>query len=217
MFAFRLETCKQCGCGWEDHQHITYELKKFMNNFNLSNNNNNNTNSQNYNQAIEQRIKDLEAERNSIMKVCAKLTRFLQANSLNPVNDDILEYIQHFIQEEQTKKQNGARNESVIEGLKKLAKNYSEELKLMEQYMQNAQSTTQNDMSLQSKILKPSEIFLLVGELYHLPINGPKIRAQVDELKRVQQKFAHNREQLVQLPEESNSSSVMADLKNILT
>jgi deoxyxylulose-5-phosphate synthase len=80
----------------------------------------------------------------------------------------------------------------------------------------NQASSTMNSWK-ESKILKPEEIFLLVGTLYHLPINGAKIRAQVEELKHVQHKFSRSREQIVDLPADANSSSVMADLKQILT
>ena len=80
-----------------------------------------------------------------------------------------------------------------------------------------SQVLLEGDRSNQTNTLQPEEIFTLVGTLYRLSINGAKIRAQVDELKRVQHKFSRNREQVVNLPSEADSSSVMADLKHILT
>jgi len=59
-------------------------------------------------------------------------------------------------------------------------------------------------------------IFHLVGHLYHLPINGSKIRAQVNELKRVQHNCSRNREKIVTLPPDAASSSLTTQLKNIL-
>jgi hypothetical protein len=209
MFA---DKCIKCGCVWKEHKHITYEFQKFMTNINISASNN----SQSPLDAIEKHIKDLTDEQEKITKVCAQLTQFLQANALNPVNDDILEYIQHFIREEQLKKNAGAQNDGVIDGLKKLSDDYRREMNILQQAVKLNQTSLATDSLEQAKILRPEEIFLLVGTLYHLPINGAKIRAQVDELKSVQQKFNRNREQTVNLPTEANSSSVMGDLKQIL-
>jgi hypothetical protein len=133
------------------------------------------------------------------------------------VNDDILEYIQHFIREEQIKKNAGANNQSVIDGLKKLLNDYRYEMEILQLGLKMNQTSLATNSSNQTNIVQPEEIFLLVGKLYRLPINGAKIRAQIDELKMVQQKFNRNREQIVGLPIEAESSSVMEDLKHILT
>ena len=193
--------------------HITYEFQKFMINVEMGTVNN----TQSSLEAIEKRIQDLKNEQKEIKKVCAKLTQFLQANALNPVNDDIVEYIEHFIREEQIKKSAGANNDSVIAGLKKLLEEYRREIVVLNEAMKAAKHSSTTNSLNQSKILQPDEIFLLVGTLYRLPINGPKIRAQVEEVKHVQQKFSRNREQTVRLPTLANSSSVMDDLIQILS
>ncbi len=79
-----------------------------------------NNNSQSPIEGIGKRIKDLKEEQEAIIKVYTQLTEFVRANALNPVNDDILEYIQHFIREEQIKKNSVAQNDGVIAGLNKL-------------------------------------------------------------------------------------------------
>jgi hypothetical protein len=205
-------TCEVCGCGWQEHMHITYEFQKFMTDVNISTSNN----SQWVIAAIEKHIKDLKTEEEAIVKVCTQLTQFLRANALNPVNDDILDYIQHFIREEQLKKSAGAQNDGVITGLQNLLANYRHEMNILQQTMKISQISLTTNSSDSTNIVQTEDIFLLVGTLYRLPINGAKIRAQVDELKRVQQKFSQNREQTVNLPTEANSSSVMADLEYIL-
>ncbi len=207
-----LRTCKVCGCGWQEHMHITYEFQKFMTDVNISTSNN----SQSVIAAIEKHIKDLKTEEEAIVKVCTQLTQFLRANALNPLNDDILDYIQHFIREEQLKKSAGAQNDGVITGLQNLLANYRHEMNILQQTMKISQISLTTNSSDSTNIVQTEDIFLLVGTLYRLPINGAKIRAQVDELKRVQQKFSQNREQTVNLPTEANSSSVMADLEYIL-
>jgi hypothetical protein len=190
--------------------HITYEFRKFMTNIDMNSSNN----AQTPLQAIDQRIKDLKAEEEEIIKVCTQLTQFLRANALNPVNDDILEYIQHFIREEQIKRSSGAQNDAVIDGLKKLLADYTREMSILQKAMEITQATNPSDLT---NAITYDEIFLLVGKLYRLPINGAKIREQIEQIKIVQQKFSRNREQTVNLPLEADSSSVMADLRLILT
>jgi hypothetical protein len=190
--------------------HITYEFRKFMTNIDMNSSNNARTPLQ----AIDQRIKDLKAEEEEIIKVCTQLTQFLRANALNPVNDDILEYIQHFIREEQIKRSSGAQNDAVIDGLKKLLADYTHEMSILQKAMETTQATNPSDLT---NAITYDEIFLLVGKLYRLPINGAKIREQIEQIKIVQQKFSRNREQTVNLPSEADSSSVMADLRLILT
>lgn len=192
--------------------HITYEFQKFLANINMNTGNN----SQSTIDAIEKRIKDLKEEEQAIIKVCTQLTQFLRANALNPVNDDILDYIQHFIREEQIKKNAGTQNQGVIDGLNKLLEDYTQEMKILQQTLQLSQTSLTVDPANPADVVKQEEIFRLVGTLYRLPINGPKIRAQVDELKNVQRKFSRNREQTVNLPDEAESSSIMVDLTYIL-
>jgi hypothetical protein len=184
-----------------------------MSNFKMDTNNN----VQSPVEMIEQRIKDLKAEQEAIIEVCTKLTQFLRVNALNPVNDDIIEYIQHFIREEKTKKNAGVQNDGVIAGLENLLADYKQEMDIVQKGMRINQTTLTKNSSDSSNVIQAEDIFALVGSLYRLPINGDKIRAQVDELKRVQHKFSRNREKTVSLPPEAASSSVMADLKRILT
>jgi hypothetical protein len=54
-----------------------------------------------------------------------------------PINDDILEYIQYFIREEQMKNNAGADNAEVIAGLKKMVADYSNEIDLFKKTLQN--------------------------------------------------------------------------------
>ncbi|CAF1121731.1 unnamed protein product [Rotaria sordida] len=206
------DTCNKCGCMRKEHMHITYEVRKFITNIEMNSKNK----IQSPIDGIEQRIKDLKTEQEAIIKVCTQLTQFLRANALNPINDDILEYIEHFIREEKTKKSAGVQNDDVIAGLEKLLVDYKHEIDILQQAMKMTSTTISNNLSDSTDIIKPEQIFLLVGSLYRLPINGDKIREQVEGLKCMQSKFTQNREYVVNLPVEADSSSVMADLKNIL-
>lgn len=210
---FDLDDCLQCGCNWKKHMHITYEFQRFTTNVNMGSE----KSTQSQLDAVENRIKALTNEQEQIKKVCAQLSQFLQTNALNPVNDDIIQYIEHFIREEQIKKSAGAQNDDVIAGLQNLLNDYRDEMNVFQEGLRMGQMSLSNSTTNLTAIGQPEDMFLLVGTLYRLPINGPKIRAQVDELKQVQQKFSHNREQTVDLPMKAFSSATMTDLKSILS
>ena len=166
--------------------------------------------------AIEKRIADLRNEQEQLTKVCAHLTQFLRANSLNPINDDVVEYTELFIKEEKIKRNNGAQNENIIDGLQKLLEDYRHEMIISQQAVQMSQMSLTSNTSTVCSITQLQDIFALVESLYRLPINGAKIRAQVDESKNLQQKFTRDREQMVDSPVLASCSNVMSDLKRIL-
>jgi hypothetical protein len=66
------------------------------------------------------------------------------------------------------------------------------------------------------EIPKLHEIFLLVESLYTLPINGEKIRQQVESLKSSQTTHVQHREQIIQLPPSSNLPIIIDRLKKTL-
>jgi hypothetical protein len=101
---------------------------------------------------IDKRISDLRDEKTQIETVYKKLAKFLHANAILPLNDDILEYIRHFIREEQMKK-----NADVVEGLEKMMKDYTEEMELFKKVIEK-----EKDPSDSRDVLQPEEIFPLV-------------------------------------------------------
>jgi hypothetical protein len=66
-------------------------------------------------------------------------------------------------------------------------------------------------------VIQTEEIFPLVGTLYRLPINGRKIREQVEGLKISQGQVVLDRESCIQLPAIAASSRIMLQLKMILS
>jgi vacuolar-type H+-ATPase subunit F/Vma7 len=155
---------------------------------------------------IDKRISDLRDEKTQIEGVYKKLAKFLHANAILPINDDILEYIRHFIREEQMKK-----NADVVQGLEQMMKDYTEEMELFKKAIEK-----EKDPSNSRDILQPDGIFPLVGTLYRLPINGKKIREQVDGLKITQADISSKREIFVELPAKANSSKVMREFIDAL-
>jgi hypothetical protein len=96
------------------------------------------------------------------------------------------------------------KNTDVVQGIEKMMKDYEEEMNLFKQSIQN-----DKDSANSQDVLKPDEIFPLVGTLYRLPINGQKIREQVNGLQITQNNISAHREIFVELPAKANSSQVM--------
>jgi hypothetical protein len=101
------------------------------------------------------------------------------------------------------------KNPDVVQGLEKMMKDYEEEMNLFKQTIKN-----EKDASKSKDVLQPIEIFPLVGTLYRLPINGQKIREQVEGLKITQDNISAKREFFVELPAKAESSKVMLQFKN---
>ena len=212
--------------------HITYEYRKFFTYLDMkmrrvgsstskysfdgqSSNEKISTNSNNLDQwisSIDQRIASLKHEQTAMLEVCTKLSQFLRANAITPFNDDIVEYIRHFIREEQMKRNSGAQNSEVINGLENMIADYTRTMDLFKQMIDEVNSTNKKNRT----IPQAHEIFNLVKKLYALPINGSKIREQVESLKRNQMKIRLHREQNVQLPAIAMASSIMITLKEVL-
>jgi hypothetical protein len=181
--------------------HITYELRKFICKIPI-----------NGITVVDERLKSLKDEKDAILGVCSKLAHFIRMNSINPVNDDILEYIQHFIREEKQKRNSGAKNDEIINGLEKLEGDYRKEIESIQQLMKTTQDNSLNSNSA----VTPGKIFDLVRDLYHLPLYGKKIRAQVEQVKLVQQNARRDREHIVKLSATAESSPIMVELRKVL-
>lgn len=191
--------CIKCGCPWEKHHHITYEnetnLTHVTANASLSD--------------IDQLITSLRKEQEQIRDVYRKLARFLHANAILPLNDDIIEYLKQFIREEQMKQSAGAKNSDVIDNLQIIMKDYENEIQLFKETIK-----TDGVRPNSKDVLQPEEIFPLVGTLFRLPINGKKIREQVDGLKYSEHIVSKDREIYVKLPAKAETSTVMLEFVN---
>ena len=202
VICYFLGNCLICRCTWKRHIHITYEYQTSLTdldeNCSLSD--------------IDQRITNLRDEKATIEDVYKQLSKFLHANSLLPINDDILAYLEYFIRLEQMEKHSRGQDNTVVEGLRQMMRDYEEEINLFKQTIKD-----EKDPSKAKGVLKCDEIFPLVGTLYRLPINGPKIREQVDKLKIGQNNLSTEREIFVELPATANSSKVMNEFKNLFS
>jgi hypothetical protein len=104
------------------------------------------------------------------------------------------------------------KNTDAVRGLEKLMKNYEEEMNLFKQTIKD-----DKDSANSNDVLKPDQIFPLVGTLYRLPINGQKIREQVDGLRITQENISAQREVFVELPAKANTSKVMLQFQGFVS
>jgi hypothetical protein len=165
---------------------------------------------------VDKRINDLKQEEAAILQVCTKLSQFLQANSITPFNDDILEYLRYFIREENLKQNAGANNAEVIRGLENLVAEYTQEMELFKRTL-NVQKTIGPNSNDPNSVRRIDEVFKLVETLYALPINGQQIRQQVDGLKRLQTETRKQREYDVILPACASFSTIMKQLQEVVS
>ncbi|CAF1233505.1 unnamed protein product [Rotaria sp. Silwood1] len=196
---YKTGICSKCGCVWNDHQHITYEVKtdiRYLNEASSA-------------ADITKRINNLKEEKAKIEEVYKKLAKFLHANAILPLHDDIVEYLKLCIKQEEMKTNSGGQNNEVIQGLELLMKEYKEEINLFKETIKNEKDPTNH-----KDVVKPDQIFTLVGTLYRLPIYGNFIRTQVNGLKITQDNTSSKREVYVELPSKANASQIMRQFKN---
>jgi hypothetical protein len=157
---------------------------------------------------IDERITQLKQEQDIIRHICAKLTLFLRVNSINPTNEDVIEYINHFIREEKQKLNAGDNNEQVIRGLENMIEDYKDEMKLLKSNVDN--ETNKSDVPT------IEEIFVFKCQLCELPITGKYIQQQIDSLNLNQMNIIEEREEYVELPWNAQFSVNMRQLEQVI-
>jgi hypothetical protein len=204
---FILGKCKVCGCEWIEHMHVTYEFKKRLTYIEIDENPSSRS-SETIISHIDQRIAQLKQEQDIIRHICAKLTLFLRVNSINPTNEDVIEYINHFIREEKQKLNAGANNEQVIHGLENMIKDYQNEIKLLK--------SNANSKHEKSDVPTIDEIFIFKCQLCELPITGKYMAEQIKILNVNQMNLIEEREEYVELPWNAQFSANMEKLKQVI-
>ncbi|CAF3914246.1 unnamed protein product [Rotaria sordida] len=206
-------SCRNCGCSWTKHMHITYKYERNLTYIEINNSNSLQT-PQSIMTIIDKRMSDLRNEETAIRKICVKLSQFLKQNSITPFNDDIIEYLQHFINEEKQKKSTGIDNTDIIKGLEQMIKDYTEEFNLYTSSISSQNNSTSTDRF--DNTAQIEEMFSLVQKLYDLPINGKLIEEQVRRMKEGRAQATKSDEQFVDLPTGYNSPDILNNLKDIV-
>lgn len=193
--------------------HITYRYERNLTYVEMDNSNSKQT-PQSIMSLIDNRISELRKEEAAIRHICVKLSQFLQANSITPFNDDMIEYMRHFINEEKQKQRAGTDNTEVILGLEQMLKDYTDEVNLYTKSISSQATSMSSDNFDNAKQI--DEIYTLVRQLYELPINGKLIEDQVTQMNRGREQAATLDEQYVDLPTAANSPRILLDLKDIV-
>ncbi|CAF1482562.1 unnamed protein product [Rotaria sordida] len=195
--------CNQCGCSWHRHMYITYEYQTNLTYVDMSNNSSTKNDDHSFLQLAEDYIDNLQTEQTTINDVYMKLLKFLHINAIHPCNDDIVEYLKLFIREEQLKKNADIHNGDIIDNLTKIMAEYECNIDFFKKALAKQDSIDAND------VLKTDEIFIQVGSLYHLHINGQQLRNQINILNAVEEQGVKQREKRIRLPIKAATSRIM--------
>ncbi|CAF3898573.1 unnamed protein product [Rotaria sp. Silwood2] len=206
--------CDECNCSWHHHMYITYEYQTNLRYLNINDNSNKNKDDHSFLQFVQDRIDNLQSEQAIINDVYMKLLKFLYINAIHPCNDDIVEYLKLFIREEEIKRNKGIQNDYVIDNLTKIMTKYKNSIDVLKRNLAKQDSVDEKD------VLKAEEVFIQVGSLYHLSINGQQLRDQVNILKVVEEQGVKQREKRIRLPAKAAMSRMMHisnNVKSLLT
>lgn len=188
--------------------HVTYEFKKKLSYFEI-----NERASFRYSERIisriDERIAALKQEEEIIRHICTKLALFIRKNSINPTNNDVIEYINYFIQEEKQKLNAGDDNQQIIRGLENLIKEYENEMKLLNSNLTNEIDTTD--------IPTIDDVFTCKIQLFELPITGKYLEKQIESLDLNQANLIDEREEYIDLPWNAKFSSTMRQLEQAVS
>jgi hypothetical protein len=188
--------------------HVTYEFKKSLTYFDIDNQKSSRS-SESTILRIDRRISQLKQEQDIIRHICAKLTLFLTVNSINPTNEDVIEYINHFIREEKQKLNAGDDNKEIIQGLENMIKEYQDEIKLLKSNIGKEED--------RSDVPTIDEIFVFKCQLCELPITGKYMQQQIESLDLNQTEMIEQREEYVELPDDARFSANMQELQRLVT
>jgi len=187
--------------------HVTYEFRKSLSFIDLE--------EKSIDQLIpliDHRIATLKQEQEYIQFISVKLAVFLHINSINPTNDDIIDYINHFIQEEKRKLNAGDDTKQIINGLEKLIDDYRSQIQFLITALDENNSNNERNT-----IPTLNDIFVYKSQLYELPITGKYIREQINSLNQNKTNMIYDQDEYIELPFEANYSSSMQKLKEVLT
>lgn len=161
---------------------------------------------------IDQRINQLRYEAEHIQTVYKKLAEFLHMNAMLPFNDAVIEYLQYFIQEEQTKQKSRADNQQVINNLETMTEDFRTHIQLIQDTMKSQTDSDKQNKGQQ----QPEDVANLIQSLYDLPIMGIQLRDQVKSIMISQDVVVDKHERVIDLPTNSDCSRVMQQLTNLI-
>ncbi|CAF3592333.1 unnamed protein product [Rotaria sp. Silwood1] len=195
--------CSVCECSWNRHMNITYEYQTNLTYVNMNDNASSKNDDHVLIQNIQGYIDNLQKEQEMIKDIYMELLKFLYVNAIHPCNNDIVEYLRLFILEEHIKRNAGISNDEIIDNLTKTMTQYEHDIDILKKNLAKQDSADAKD------VLTAEKVFLQVGNLYRLPINGQQFRDQIDILKFVEAQGVKAREKHIKLPQKAATSRIM--------
>ncbi|CAG8596056.1 12067_t:CDS:1 [Ambispora leptoticha] len=169
--------CQKCLCNWTKHIHITYENKHVtvrVIDQNVEKEIKKKRSFRETKKAVistyQKRIDDLKKEQQTIAHINVRFAQFLRQSAIAPFNDAYADYLDHFITEENMKKNADPNNydNRILEGLKSTKKEYMEKIMVIKKAIEN------DDPSLQP--ISPDDIANFEQQLYKLSLNGQTLK-----------------------------------------
>uniref|UniRef100_A0AC34FE27 G domain-containing protein n=1 Tax=Panagrolaimus sp. ES5 TaxID=591445 RepID=A0AC34FE27_9BILA len=175
--------CKECGCGWEMHMHITYEQQKVIKEYEdetvkecLSENKSAKETQEQAIKSLENTIQQYKRDQSDIDQMLARFASFLKKNAIMTYNDAIEDYLEMSINiaKQQSKR---LKNRALIEQMEKQLSNYKEEKRILDARLNEGKIA-----EVQAKEIKE-----MLAKLEALPMTGKNIKALIDATKHGQE------------------------------
>lgn len=181
--AFSGDWCKKCAHFWQDHMHVTYELKEHLVSVidsavqtQLRANADDVSLRQAAIEDVDQRIREYQAEHEQIQQAAAKFGLFLKHNSITPYNDATLEYLDMLIKDEESKIHAAQKAGLSAAGNRKKLKAAQEDRARHEQLVDALTRNMNGHHSPSSQVLDEAGVGHLVRVLYDLKHFGLNLR-----------------------------------------
>ncbi|KAI1097289.1 hypothetical protein F4804DRAFT_328028 [Jackrogersella minutella] len=177
--------CNNCGHIWQDHMHVTYELKErrvTATDATVLEQLKANSDDVSLREAavhdLDRRIGEYQEEHGQIQQAAAMFGLFLKKHSITPYNDATLEYLDMLIKDEKCKiysaEQQGisaSGNNKKLKGLETDRRRHTELIEAL------TATTISNDSSLQQQISNPADVDRLASKLYSLKHFGENLKS----------------------------------------
>ncbi|CAG8541201.1 10785_t:CDS:1 [Diversispora eburnea] len=213
-------TCKTCKCNWDTHMHVDHELipvyTKVIDKNVESAINEKRSFQEQKKMAMEaslRKVAELKEEQKVITDINVKFVQFLKQSTIVPFIDAYIDYLDHFIKEEEIKKNVSPKNfnDAVLKGLEDAKKEYTEKINLIKKSIEN------NDNSIET--ISPDDMSKIEQQLNELKHNGEAlkdIKEKKEKEKYNQKHIFENQEKHYNFPKKIHPESQEID-QQILT
>lgn len=176
--AMKKGVCTVCGCGWQNHMHISFDQKR-VNKTNpnkriqdaLEREKSDQERKQEMLMELESKLEKYKKEQEIVIQTSVKLGLFLKENAISVYNDAIADYLRYLIDGEENKPYKTESDEKLLKNLKETLSHYEAEIQVLQQAVcQSGQTTV---------VPTIEEIVQLENKLYELELTGEDIKKNV--------------------------------------